>query len=57
MPFHPSIFHMYDIRGLYPDEIDRDGVYVISRGFTQFLKKETNKENLAICIGRDARPS
>lgn len=54
---NPEIFRLYDIRGIYPADINRDVVYAISRAFMQFLKKEMVKENLTICIGRDARPS
>lgn len=55
--FNPNIFRLYDIRGLYPEEINAKGVYVIARSFILYLKKETGKNNLTVCIGRDTRIS
>lgn len=57
MNVDPSIFRLYDIRGLYPNQLNKDVAYVIARGFLRFLKKETGKKKLVICVGRDVRPS
>ena len=46
-----KIFKAYDIRGLYPDQIDEDNAYKIGRSFVDFLK---TKE---VLVGRDMRLS
>jgi phosphomannomutase len=51
MSMNPSIFKAYDIRGLYPSEIDEDGARLIGRGFVSYL------EASRIAIGRDMRLS
>lgn len=37
MPFSPSIFKAYDIRGVYPQEIDEDLAYRLGRAFVTYL--------------------
>lgn len=44
-----SIFKAYDIRGLYPSEINEDAAYKIGRAAAQYLQAKT------IAVGRDAR--
>jgi phosphomannomutase len=46
-----SIFKAYDIRGIYPGEINEDAVYKIARAFIRFLKAKK------VVIGRDIRES
>lgn len=36
---NPSIFKAYDIRGIYPDEINEKAAYKIGRAFVMFLSK------------------
>ncbi len=48
---HESIFKAYDIRGIYPDQIDENGAYAIGRA----IVAEFSPKRLA--IGRDVRPS
>ena len=43
--FPDHIFKAYDIRGIYPDELDEALAYKIGRGFTSFLQDETDKKN------------
>jgi len=54
-----DIFKAYDIRGIYPDEINEETVYKIGRAYIRFLKTNTKtaKQNCRICIGRDIRQS
>ena len=52
-----GIFKAYDVRGVYPSEIDEEKVYKIGRAFADMLKEELKKENITIIIGRDARVS
>jgi phosphomannomutase len=44
-----SIFKAYDIRGLYPSEVNEEAVYKIGRATAQYLQART------VAIGRDAR--
>ena len=37
MSINPGIFKAYDIRGLYPSEINEEGTHLIGRGFARFL--------------------
>lgn len=47
----PDIFKAYDIRGIYPDQIDEEVSYRIGRSFALFLDAES------IVLGRDMRLS
>ncbi|MCD6149736.1 phosphomannomutase/phosphoglucomutase [bacterium] len=57
--FSNEIFKAYDIRGIYPDEINEEIVYKIGRAYVRFLKAsaKTAKQNCRVCIGRDIRQS
>jgi len=47
----PKAFKAYDVRGLYPDELDEEGAYAIGRAYVeQFGPKQ-------IAVGRDMRLS
>ena len=46
-----GIFKAYDIRGIYPSELNEDIAYKIGRAFVQFLKTKQ------VIVGRDARIS
>ncbi len=52
-----SIFKAYDVRGIYPAEINEDMVYDIARAFVIMREKEVNKTGLRIILGRDMRLS
>lgn len=51
MNVNPGIFKAYDIRGLYPTELNEDTAYAIGRAFVTFLKAS------AVIVGRDMRLS
>jgi phosphomannomutase len=51
MQINPGIFKAYDIRGLYPGEIDEEVVRQIGRGFAAYLNPRT------IGVSRDMRVS
>jgi len=36
-----EIFHTYDIRGIYPDEINGEAAYLIARAFAAYLKTDS----------------
>jgi phosphomannomutase len=47
----PKVFKAYDVRGIYPTELDEEGAYAIGRAYVeQFEPKE-------IAVGHDARVS
>jgi len=48
---NPSIFKAYDIRGIYPTELNEEIAYLIGRAFVTFLGAET------VIVGRDMRTS
>jgi phosphomannomutase len=52
-----DIFHAYDIRGIYPNELNEKAAYKIGLAFVKFLRKKTKKKKLNIVIGRDGRLS
>lgn len=51
--FTYNIFRAYDIRGLYPKEINESAAFLIGKAFVKFLKKK----NAKIVVGRDNRLS
>lgn len=55
----PSIFKAYDIRGLYPQELDSDAAARIGRGFGLFLEPFAQPDGgrPRVVVGRDMRES
>ncbi len=57
----PSIFKAYDIRGLYPEQLDETVAWKIGHGAAQFLRSllrgyERGQANAqSVCVGRDMR--
>ena len=47
----PSVFKAYDVRGIYPSELDEDGAYRIARAYTAHF------EPRAVALGHDMRLS
>lgn len=52
-----DIFRLYDIRGIYPQELNQDTAYQIGRCFIHFLRKKSKKSKFRIAVGRDIRKS
>ncbi|MEK7171186.1 MAG: phosphomannomutase/phosphoglucomutase [Patescibacteria group bacterium] len=58
-----QIFHAYDIRGVYPDEIDEKKVKRIAMAYASFLRSTANQslvpspQSLTVAVGRDVRLS
>jgi len=52
-----NIFKAYDIRGIYPQDINEDIAFKIGAALYKFLKRKLRKENLKIVVGRDCRLS
>ena len=51
MQVNPSIFKAYDIRGIYPQDLNEEVAYAIGRAFVTFLGVDT------VIVGRDMRLS
>ena len=51
MAVDPKIFKAYDIRGIYPTELNEDAAYKIGRAFVTFLQPKQ------VIVGRDMRLS
>ena len=51
MQVNPSLFKAYDIRGVYPSELNEEVAYLIGRAFVTFLQAKT------VIVGRDMRTS
>ena len=51
MQVNPGIFKAYDIRGIYPSDLNEDAAYAIGRAFVTFLRAEQ------VLVGRDMRLS
>jgi phosphomannomutase len=51
MQVNPSIFKAYDIRGIYPTDLNEDIAYAIGRSFATFLQPQT------VVVGHDMRLS
>jgi phosphomannomutase len=47
----PGVFKAYDVRGLYPSELDEDGAYAVGRAYVEQF------EPRRIAVGRDMRVS
>ncbi|KKS45730.1 hypothetical protein A2567_01085 [Candidatus Azambacteria bacterium RIFOXYD1_FULL_42_11] len=54
---NPKIFRAYDIRGIYPDELNESAAYKIGQAFTLYLKKNESEKTENIIVGQDYRLS
>jgi phosphomannomutase len=54
-----SIFKAYDVRGIYPDQLDEQLAYRLGRGFARVISQleDTPVEELRLGLGRDMRLS
>lgn len=57
MPIDPSIFKAYDIRGVYPTQLDEETAYRVGRAFSEILKRENSGKILSVVVSRDMRLS
>ncbi len=44
-----NIFKAYDIRGLYPDEVNEEMAFKVGQGFIKFLKEKQKKIEIQDC--------
>lgn len=54
---NPSIFKAYDIRGIYPKDINEDNFPDIIRAIYTFFLRDMKKTRLSVVLGRDMRLS
>jgi phosphomannomutase len=47
----PGVFKAYDVRGLYPSQLDEDGAYRVGRAYVEHFEPRT------VAVGRDMRVS
>ncbi len=57
MNLEPSIFKAYDIRAIYPSQVDEEGAYAIGRAFATLMTREIPDRTLNIAVGGDMRLS
>lgn len=57
MTIDKKIFKAYDIRGIYPAEINEENTEIIIKAIYTFFVKKLEKDILAIALGRDMRIS
>ncbi len=52
-----SIFRTYDIRGIYPTELNEEKAKIIAKAFFQFINENSEESNKKVAVGCDARLS
>ena len=57
MQIDPKIFKAYDIRGIYPDQINEKNFESIIRAIYTFFVNDLKKRDLTVVLGRDMRVS
>lgn len=57
MKIAKNIFKSYDIRGVYPDELNEEVAYRVGKAFAVLVKKEVNKKSITVAVGQDMRIS
>lgn len=57
MTTNPAIFKSYDIRGIYPTDLDEEGEAKVIQAIYTFFTQKTGKQNLTVALGRDMRIS
>lgn len=54
---NPSLFKSYDIRGLYPQDINEKNIGTIIKAIYLFFTEKLHKEDLTLVLGKDMRLS
>jgi phosphomannomutase len=57
MNITPGIFKAYDIRGIYPKEINEENIVSITKAIYKFFTEQRPDKKLTIVLGRDMRTS
>ncbi len=53
----PKIFKAYDIRGIYPDQLNEENIIPITRAIYKFFSETIKKDNLSVVLSFDMRLS
>ena len=54
---NPKLFKVYDIRGIYPTDINEKNIKIIIKAIYSLFKEKLKKTNLTVVLGRDMRLS
>jgi len=54
---NPKVFKAYDIRGIYPSEIDAEFAFKLGQAFAEMIKAELKQDKVEITVGQDMRLS
>lgn len=54
---NPTVFKAYDIRGVYPTELNEGSCEIIIKSIAHFFKSKLKKDDITIVLGRDMRIS
>lgn len=57
MNIDPSIFKAYDIRGLYPEQINEENIGQIIKSIYVFFTQKLGKKTITVAVGKDMRTS
>ena len=57
MSVNSNIFKAYDIRGIYPDEINEEAAYKIGQAFVSYLESKSRIGGRRLIVGYDTRLS
>jgi phosphomannomutase len=57
MNIDPKIFKAYDIRGIYPSELNEESIIPIIQAIYKFFLEKTKKERLSVVLSYDMRLS
>jgi len=57
MKIDKSVFKAYDIRGVYPEQINKGFAYGLGRALAYFLQKNSQKKKIKLVVGQDMRES
>jgi len=52
-----QIFKAYDIRGIYPEELDEEIIFKIGKAYADILIDEAKKDEVTMVVGQDMRVS
>ena len=52
-----EIFKAYDIRGIYPEQLNEETIYRIGKAYADILISELRKDDITIVVGQDMRTS
>ena len=52
-----KMFKAYDVRGIYPEQLNKDNIYQIARAYVELIRDENPGKELKIVVGQDMRLS